>query len=186
MNRENFGLMTPLLFEVCSGELNARHCLMPIRAFLRTTVFVEAAVQGIDLERRVVHLTAETQAGELAYDQVVIALGAMTNRSMLPGSEHAFRFKTGQLFKLRMRGFLAWFVRRSYYLLQVPRWRRRLRIMIDWTLPSYFAATSSRSAWRARRPSSCTMRRTAEHLEQGAPRTIMHAGGRQFTNGEGV
>jgi len=30
----------------------------------------------------------------MAYDQLVIALGAMTNRKMIPGSEHAFTFKT--------------------------------------------------------------------------------------------
>src|SRR5215468_11324900 len=57
VSRDNFLVMTPLLFEVCSGTLDARHCSFPIRAFLRTTRFVEAAVQGIDLERCVVHLT---------------------------------------------------------------------------------------------------------------------------------
>jgi NADH dehydrogenase len=31
-----------------------------------------------------------------------------------------------------VRGVLAWFVRRTYYLLQMPGWLRRLRIMIDW------------------------------------------------------
>ena len=55
MSRDNFLLMTPLLFEVCSGTLDVRHCSFPIRAFLRTTRFVEATVQSIDLERRVVH-----------------------------------------------------------------------------------------------------------------------------------
>jgi NADH dehydrogenase len=94
VSRDNFLLLTPLLFEVCSGALDARHCSFPIRAFLRTTRFVEAAVRGIDLERRVVHLTAGTESGELTYDQLVIALGAVTNRRMIPGSEHAFTFKT--------------------------------------------------------------------------------------------
>jgi NADH dehydrogenase len=94
VSRDNFLLMTPLLFEVCSGVLDARHCSFPIRAFLRTTRFVEAAVQGVDLERRVVHLSAEGEQGELGYDQLVIALGGMTNRRMIPGSEHAFTFKT--------------------------------------------------------------------------------------------
>ena len=93
VSRDNFLLMTPLLFEVCSGALDARHCSFPIRAFLRTTRFVEATVQGIDLERRVVHLTAGEETGELAYDQLVLALGGMTNRRMIPGSEHAFTFK---------------------------------------------------------------------------------------------
>ena len=75
MSRDNFLLMTPLLFEVCSGALNARHCSFPIRAFLRTTRFVEAAVQGIDLGRHVVHLTGGEEPGELACDQLVLALG---------------------------------------------------------------------------------------------------------------
>ena len=46
----------------CSGALDARHCSLPIRAFLRTTRFVEAAVQGVDLERRVVHLSSGGEA----------------------------------------------------------------------------------------------------------------------------
>src|SRR5437016_830014 len=94
VSRDNFLLMTPLLFEVCSGALDVRHCSFPIRAFLRTTRFVEATVQGIDLDRRVVHLAAAGESGELAYDHLVLALGAMTNRVMIPGSEHAFTFKT--------------------------------------------------------------------------------------------
>src|SRR5437660_1002827 len=94
VSRDNFVLMTPLLFEVCSGALDARHCSLPIRAFLRTTRFVEAAVQGVDLERRVVHLSTGGEPDELSYDQLVLALGGMTNRRMIPGSEHAFTFKT--------------------------------------------------------------------------------------------
>jgi NADH:ubiquinone reductase (H+-translocating) len=94
VSRNNFLLMTPLLFEVCSGTLDLRHCSFPIRAFLRTARFVEATVQGVDLERRVVHLAVPGESGDLTYDQLVLALGAMTNRVMIPGSEHAFTFKT--------------------------------------------------------------------------------------------
>jgi NADH dehydrogenase len=93
VSRDNFLVMTPLLFEVCSGTLDIRHCSLPIRAFLRTTRFVEAAVQEIDLEHRVVHLIRGGERGELAYDQLVIALGGVTNRALIPGSEHAFTFK---------------------------------------------------------------------------------------------
>ncbi len=94
VSRDNFLLMTPLLFEVCSGTLESHHCAFPIRAFLRRTRFVEATVTAIDLDRKVVHLAEGSESGELAYDQVVLALGAMTNRVMIPGSEHAFTFKT--------------------------------------------------------------------------------------------
>ena len=44
----------------------------------------------------------------------------------------------GQLLKRAVRGFPAWFVRRSYYLMQMPGWSRRLRIMIDWTFAFLF------------------------------------------------
>jgi NADH:ubiquinone reductase (H+-translocating) len=95
ISRDNFLLMTPLLFEVCSGTLDVRHCSLPIRCFLQTTRFGEATVLGIDLVRRVVQLAGpEKQSGELGYDQLVLALGSMTNRVMIPGSEHAFTFKT--------------------------------------------------------------------------------------------
>src|SRR5436190_16658789 len=84
VSRDNFLLMTPLLFEVFSGTLDVRHCSFPIRAFLQTTRFVESAVRGIDLERRVVRLDGAGDIGELSYDQLVLALGAMTNRMMIP------------------------------------------------------------------------------------------------------
>jgi NADH dehydrogenase len=94
VSRDNFLLMTPLLFEVCSGTLDLRHCSFPIRAFLRTTQFIEATVEGIDLGSRTVRLAAHGERSELNYDQLVLALGSMTNWQMIPGSEHAFTFKT--------------------------------------------------------------------------------------------
>jgi NADH dehydrogenase len=94
VSRDNFLVMTPLLFEVCSGTLDVRHCCFPIRAFLRTTRFVEATVQSIDLERRIVFVAAGGHDAELAYDHLVLGLGAMTNQKMIPGWEHAFTFKT--------------------------------------------------------------------------------------------
>ncbi len=96
VSRDNFLLMTPLLFEVCSGTLDLRHCAFPIRAFLRTTRFAQATVQGIDLERRVVHLTVAPERTTASWRTITWcwALGAMTNRAMIPGSQFAFTFKT--------------------------------------------------------------------------------------------
>ncbi|HZF09712.1 MAG TPA: NAD(P)/FAD-dependent oxidoreductase [Thermoanaerobaculia bacterium] len=93
--RDNYFLMTPLLFEACSGTLDVRHCSLPVREFLRRVRFVEATVHGIDLDRRVVRaVAAEGRTYEIPYDQLVLALGAITNQSLIPGSEHAFTFKT--------------------------------------------------------------------------------------------
>ena len=93
---DNFFLLTPLLFEACSGTLELRHCSVPIRACLRRARFVEGSLDGpIDLERRI----AQVQRGDgarraFAYDQLVLAVGAWTNQRLIPGSEHAFTFKT--------------------------------------------------------------------------------------------
>ena len=94
ISRDNFFVMTPLLFGVCSGTLDMRHVCVPIRAYLRTTRFAEATVRGIDLDRRMVRAAADEEEREVPYDHLVLALGAMTNRAMIPGSEHAFTFKT--------------------------------------------------------------------------------------------
>jgi NADH dehydrogenase len=39
----------------------------------------------------------------------------------------------GQFLKVRLHGLPAWFIRRTYYWLQMPGWGRKLRIAIDWT-----------------------------------------------------
>jgi NADH dehydrogenase len=44
----------------------------------------------------------------------------------------------GQVFGVRLAGFAAWFVWRSYYLMALPRWERRIRVAIDWTLDLIF------------------------------------------------
>jgi NADH dehydrogenase len=39
---------------------------------------------------------------------------------------------------MRVTGFPAWWLRRTYYLFQMPRWDRRLRIVLDWTVALFF------------------------------------------------
>ncbi len=39
---------------------------------------------------------------------------------------------------VRLTGFVAWWIRRTYYLFQMPRWDRRLRIVFDWTIALFF------------------------------------------------
>jgi NADH dehydrogenase len=39
---------------------------------------------------------------------------------------------------VRLTGFPAWWIRRTYYLFQMPRWDRRLRIVLDWTVALFF------------------------------------------------
>ena len=39
---------------------------------------------------------------------------------------------------LRLRGFLGWFVTRTYHLFQLPLFSRKLRVVIDWTVALFF------------------------------------------------
>jgi NADH dehydrogenase len=79
----------------------------------------------------------------------------------------------GQLLKVRVRGFPAWFIRRTYYLLQMPGWARRLRIVIDWTFALLFRpdvvkfGMDSEEAERRRGSEEA-----AESLEHGQPNSL--------------
>jgi NADH dehydrogenase len=95
VSRENFFVITPLLFEACSGRLELRHCAQPIRAALRRARFVEATVECVDVQRQLVRAVAAGGATyELPYEHLVAALGASTNEQLIPGSSNAFTFKT--------------------------------------------------------------------------------------------
>src|SRR5262245_2250624 len=95
VSRENFFVLTPLLFEACSGRLELRHCAQPIRAALRRSRFIEATIESVDVEARTVHAFAPPDLTyTLQFDHVVVALGASTNEQLIPGSANAFTFKT--------------------------------------------------------------------------------------------
>lgn len=44
----------------------------------------------------------------------------------------------GRVFGIPVKGFVAWWIWRTYYLFRMPRWDRRLRIMIDWAIALLF------------------------------------------------
>lgn len=95
VNRNNYFVMTPLLFEAGSGILEPRHAVNAIRPLFDTVRFIEAEVTGIDLDRRAVtiHLPrGETET--LAYDHLVLALGGIPNTKLIAGSQYALTFKT--------------------------------------------------------------------------------------------
>ncbi len=96
VDRDNFFLMTPLLFEAGSGIIEPRHAVTPIRTLFEKARFIEADIQSIDLDGKVVHArhSPADKVYQLPYDQLVLALGGVTNTKLIPGSEHAFTFKT--------------------------------------------------------------------------------------------
>ncbi len=107
VNRDNFFLFTPMLHEVATCELDLTHIVNPVRKLLRRARFFAGAVEAIDLRGRRVVVThgAEQHRHELDYDQLVIALGSVTNFYGLPGlEEQALTMKSlGDAVALRNR-----------------------------------------------------------------------------------
>lgn len=97
ISRENFSLFTPMLPEVSSGALDVRHIVTPIRSQLHRTHFILADVTKLDLTERRVAFThvLSGQSSSTQYDQLVLALGAVTSTFNLPGvAERVFALKT--------------------------------------------------------------------------------------------
>jgi NADH dehydrogenase len=95
INRSNYFLMTPLLFEAGSGVLEPRHVVSPIRTLFRHTRFIQAEIQSVDLDRKIVSASSSpTDSHEIPFDHLVVAVGGVTNTGLVPGSEHATTFKT--------------------------------------------------------------------------------------------
>jgi hypothetical protein len=96
----------------------------------------------------------------------------------------------GQLVKIRLRGFPAWLVRRTYYLLQMPTWRRRLRIVIDWSFALLFRPDVVKMSLETeeveRRREAASTRPVPGPSEQGAARNAAVIGSRPLTTGGSV
>ena len=78
IDRHNFHLFQPLLYQVSTAILSEDEIAYPIRAFFRKYRNVElfmAKAEGVDEARKVVM----TNHGEIPYDYLVLAAGATTN-----------------------------------------------------------------------------------------------------------
>ena len=97
VSQSNYLLFTPMLAEVASSGLEAQHISTPVRAALPKTRFRRAEIKEIDTAARAVRIqTSATAPSEtLAYDDLVLALGAVPSFHGLPGVEtHAFTLKS--------------------------------------------------------------------------------------------
>jgi len=93
VDRNNYHLFTPLLYQVASALLDPGEIARPVRALIRPLANVEfkqAEVTGADLDRRLLL----TDRGPLPYDYLVIATGSQSdyfgNSSL---ARHAFGLK---------------------------------------------------------------------------------------------
>jgi NADH dehydrogenase FAD-containing subunit len=75
IDRRNYHLFQPLLYQVATAALSPADIATPIRSILRkqrNTAVLMGRVQGIDRQRRVVTVDQD----EIAYDQLIVATGA--------------------------------------------------------------------------------------------------------------
>ena len=86
LDRNNYHLFTPLLYQVAAAYLDPSQIANSIRALIRgipNCDFRLADVNGVELERRVVL----TDHGEVSYDQLVLCTGSGTNYFGIRGME---------------------------------------------------------------------------------------------------
>jgi NADH dehydrogenase FAD-containing subunit len=110
----------PLLAEAAAGNLEPRHVVVPLRAAQHA------------------YWQARRLAGNIA---AVLRDGTpRPYRHASAGSVASLGLYRGvaEIYGLRMRGFPAWMVHRTYYLLKLPTMNRRLRVVADWTLALLF------------------------------------------------
>ena len=94
VDENNFHTFQPLLYQVATAGLDADDVAFPARGIFhhqRNVNFRMDRVTGIDLDGRTVHLPD----GDLPYDHLVIAAGAVSAHYGVPGvAEHAFGLKS--------------------------------------------------------------------------------------------
>jgi NADH dehydrogenase len=101
VNKDNFFLFTPMLHEVVSGMIETSHIAIPIRSFCKRARFIEAEVESIDTENKIICLknrviggrTIQNRNGDISaeqdvdpfnhfkisYDYLLFGLGGKTN-----------------------------------------------------------------------------------------------------------
>jgi len=96
VDRHNYHLFQPLLYQVSTAVLSTDEIAYPVRTFFRKNPNVEffmAKAQGVDQSRNVLL----TNHGEIEYDYLVLAAGATTNFfGMKEVEEHSFGMKSLQ------------------------------------------------------------------------------------------
>jgi NADH dehydrogenase len=92
---ENFMLYTPMLPEAASGTLEPRHVVVPLRMMCPHADLVLGRATQLDLGQRRVQVETEEGLLSLTYENLVVALGAVSRTLPIPGlADHALGFKT--------------------------------------------------------------------------------------------
>jgi NADH dehydrogenase len=92
---ENFMLYTPMLPEAASGTLEPRHVVVPLRMMCPHADLILGRATDLDQTRRSVRVETDDGLLALEYENLVVALGAISRTLPIPGlADHALGFKT--------------------------------------------------------------------------------------------
>jgi NADH:ubiquinone reductase (H+-translocating) len=95
VSTENFMLYTPILPEAASGTLEPRHVVVPLRVMCPHAELLLGRVTQLDEGSQTVQVETEAGATSISYEQLVVAIGAVTRTLPVPGlAEHALLFKS--------------------------------------------------------------------------------------------
>ncbi|OBQ52427.1 NAD(P)/FAD-dependent oxidoreductase [Halodesulfovibrio spirochaetisodalis] len=96
IDRNNYHLFQPLLYQVASAGLEPEQISYPLRGTFRkmpNVKFRMAEITGLDLDNKTLH----SDVGPIQYDGLIIALGSVTSYFGVPGaSEFAFSLKNAE------------------------------------------------------------------------------------------
>jgi NADH dehydrogenase len=92
---ENFMLYTPMLPEAASGTLEPRHVVVPLRLMCPHAELLLGRATALDEDALLVRVVTEDGELDVRYEQLVVALGAVTRTLPIPGlADHALGFKS--------------------------------------------------------------------------------------------
>jgi NADH dehydrogenase len=92
---ENFMLYTPMLPEAASGTLEPRHVVVPLREMCPHAELLLGRATELDVAGRSAQVETEEGIVTVGYENVVVALGAISRTLPIPGlADHALGFKT--------------------------------------------------------------------------------------------
>lgn len=95
VNPDDYLLYSPLLPEVATGVVEARHIAVSLRRSLRRVRLVLGRVQDVDLPGRTVTVRRGDLVQEIHWDHLVLTPGSITRQFEIPGvPEHARGLKT--------------------------------------------------------------------------------------------
>src|SRR5213076_2584389 len=92
---ENFMLFASMLPEAASGTLEPRHVVVPLRLMCPHSDLLLGRAVALDTKRRTVRVETDEELLTVSYEDVVVALGAVSRSLPIPGlAEHGLGFKS--------------------------------------------------------------------------------------------